>query len=59
MKGSEETTATAGAAGAAAGAIIGWIITVVTGADTAPIVGPLAVVGAFLFGRYLPAKKGS
>lgn len=51
IPGTEDTSATAGAAGAAAGAIVGWVITVVTGADTAPIMGPLAVVGAFVFGR--------
>lgn len=54
--GSETTTATAGAAGAAAGAIVGWVVTLATGADTAPIMGPLAVVGAFVFGRFFPAK---
>lgn len=52
--GSETTTATAGAAGAATGIIVGWVISVVTGADVAPIAGPLGVVGAFAFGRLFP-----
>lgn len=50
------TTATAGAAGAAAGAIVGWAVTTFTGADAAPIMGPLAVIGAFAFGRFFPGK---
>ena len=54
MSGTETTTATAGAAGAATGAIVGWIIGVTTGADPTPIAGPLAVVGAFAFGRLFP-----
>ena len=49
--GTEQTTATAGAAGAAFGSIVGWAITAATGVDTAPLMGPLAVVGAFAFGR--------
>ena len=57
--GTENTTAAAGAAGAAAGALVGWAITAFTGADTAPVMGPLTVLGAFLFGRYLPTGKGS
>lgn len=45
------TTATAAAAGAAAGSIVGWGITALTGVDTAAIMGPLSVLGAFAFGR--------
>lgn len=52
--GNETTTATAGAAGAATGAIVGWVISVATGVDATPIAGPLAVVGAFAFGRLFP-----
>lgn len=52
--GTEETTATAGAAGAALGAIVGWGISAATGVDTTPIAAPLAVLGAFTFGRLFP-----
>ncbi len=52
--GTETTTATAGAAGAACGAIVGWAISAVTGADVTPIALPLGVVGAFVFGRVFP-----
>lgn len=52
--GNETTTATAGAAGAAVGAIIGWGVGAFTGVDATPIAGPLAVVGAFAFGRLFP-----
>jgi hypothetical protein len=52
--GIEETTATAAAAGAAAGAVVGWVISTTTGADTASIMGPLATLGAFAFGRLFP-----
>lgn len=52
--GTNETTPVAATAGAAFGSIVGWLIAEVTGADTAPIMGPLSVVCAFLAGRYLP-----
>lgn len=51
--GTNATTATAAAAGAATGSVVGWLISL-TGADPAPIMGPLAVIGAWLFGRLFP-----
>ena len=51
---SNETTATSATAGAAFGALVGWGIAALTGADTAPISGPLAILGAFTFGQVFP-----
>jgi hypothetical protein len=51
---SNDTTATAATAGAAFGALIGWGIGALTGADVAPISSPLAVLGAFTFGQIFP-----
>jgi hypothetical protein len=51
---SNDTTATAATAGAAFGALLGWVIAAATGADTAPISSPLAVLGAFFFGQVFP-----
>lgn len=59
MKGSKvnnETTATSATAGAAFGALVGWGIAAVTGADVAPISAPLAVLGSFVFGLIFPTK---
>lgn len=49
--GSEQTTATAATAGAAAGTFVGWLIGVSTGIDVAPAIGALSILGAFFFGR--------
>lgn len=51
-----QTTATSAGAGAAFGALVGWGIAALTGADTAPISAPLAVLGAFTFGLIFPAR---
>lgn len=51
-----ETTATSATAGAAFGALVGWGIAALTGADTAPVSAPLAVLGAFTFGLIFPAR---
>lgn len=60
MNGSTEpqtnTTAGAAAAGAALGGIVGWVISLATGADTSPISAGLATVGAFCFGLIFPGK---
>lgn len=50
------TRADATAAGAACGALVGWGIAALTGADTAPIAAPLAVVGSFTFGLIFPGR---
>ena len=50
------TTTTAATAGAAFGGLVGWAIAAITGADTAPISTPLAVLGAFTFGLIFPGK---
>lgn len=54
---SNETTATAATAGAAFGGLVGWGIAALTGLDTFPISTPLAVVGAFAFGRLFPPSE--
>lgn len=54
---SQNTTVAAPTAGAALGGIIGWIVTAVTGLDTAPISGGLAILGAFAFGMIFPLAK--
>jgi hypothetical protein len=53
--GSNETTATAGAAGAAAGSIVAWMLSAFTGvAIDVPTAGLFATVGSFTFGRIFP-----
>lgn len=49
--GTDATTASAATAGAAFGGLVGWGIAALTGADVAPVSTPLAVLGAFVFGR--------
>ena len=53
---SNQTTATSATAGAAFGALVGWGIAALTGADTAPISAPLAVLGAFAFSLVFPTR---
>lgn len=50
----QSTNVAAPTAGAALGGIVGWVITAITGLDTAPISGALATLGAFAFAVIFP-----